>query len=189
MKDLKILVVDDDPITLLLLEKRLKAKGYEIKTARNGTEAFDLISNNHYDVILTDLKMPGGMDGIGVLEATKAKNSRTEVILITAYASVDNAVAAIQKGAVDYLQKPINFDELMLRLQRIKNMKKLVKDADDLREAMDITEFNAGQTIQNLELTVAQLQSQLSEVENVLSQKGIDSSERVRLALDRLVAV
>ena len=70
--------------------------------------------------------------------------------------------AAIQKGAVDYLQKPINFDELMLRLQRIKNMKKLVKDADDLREAMDITEFNAGQTIQNLELTVAQLQSQLS---------------------------
>jgi two-component system OmpR family response regulator len=189
MKDLKILVVDDDPITLLLLEKRLKAEEYEIKTARNGTEAFDLISNNHYDVILTDLKMPGGMDGIGVLEATKTKNSRTEVILITAYASVDNAVAAIQKGAVDYLQKPINFDELMLRLQKIKNMKKLVKDADDLREAMDITEFNAGQTIQNLELTVAQLQSQLSEVENVLSQKGIDSSERVRLALDRLVAV
>ena len=103
MKDLTILVVDDDPITLLLVEKRLKAEEYAIETALNGTEAFDLISNNHYDVVLTDLKMPGGMDGIGVLEAIKTKNSRTEVILITAYASVDNAVEAMQKGAADYL--------------------------------------------------------------------------------------
>lgn len=188
MKDLKILVVDDDPITLLLLEKRLKTEEYEIETARNGTEAFDLISDNHYDVVLTDLKMPGGMDGIGVLEATKTKNSRTEVILITAYASVDNAVEAMQKGAADYLQKPINFDELMLRLQKISNIKKLVKDADDLREAMDITELNAGRTIQNLELKVAQLQTQLSEIKHVLSQDGIDSTERVQLALDMLVA-
>lgn len=186
MHDLKILVVDDDPIALLLLEKRLSSAKYDIVTAKNGHEAVELMSKTHFDVVVTDLKMPGGMDGIGVLEASKAKNSRTEIILITAYASVDTAVEAMKKGACDYLQKPVNFDELMLRLQKINNIKKLVKNADDLRAAMDITEKNAGETIQNLEITVSQLQGKLNAIENVLSKEDVDSDELVQLALGML---
>ena len=188
MNNLKILVVDDDPITLLLLEKRLQKEECAIEIAKNGTEAIALISKHYFDVVVTDLKMPGGLDGIDVLEASKAVNHRTEVILITAHATIDTAVAAMKKGASDYLQKPINFDELMIRLEKINNMKKLVKNADDLREAMDITEKNAGETIQNLELTVAELQNRLSEIESVLSEKSIDSTERIQLALSMLSA-
>jgi two-component system, OmpR family, response regulator len=183
MYNLKILVVDDDPITLLLLEKRLKKEEYDIVTAKNGTEAIALISRDYFDVVVTDLKMPGGLDGIDVLEASKAVNNRTEVILITAHATVDTAVAAMKKGASDYLQKPINFDELMIRLGKISNMKQLVKNADDLREAMDITERSAGETIQNLEITVAQLQNRLSDIESVLAEEGLDSVERIQKAL------
>lgn len=186
MINLKTLVVDDDRISLKLVEHGLKHSGCEVDTAENGIAACDLISKYHYDVILTDLQMPGNIDGIGVLEAAKAKSGETEVILITAYASVDNAVEAMKKGASDYLQKPVNFDELMLKLDKIHNLKKLLKDARDLREAMDVTEKGAGQTIQDLELRVAQLQNTLAEIKKMLSKEGIDASERIQMVLDLL---
>jgi DNA-binding NtrC family response regulator len=158
MNSLKILVVDDDPSTRLLLKKWLEKEDFDVETAVNGTEAVRLISEHYYDVVLTDLMMPGSVDGIGVLEKTRETYSgRTEVILITAFASVKNAVEAMRKGAADYLQKPINHDELMLRLEKISSMKALIKNASDLREAMDVTEQNAAATIQNLEMEIARL--------------------------------
>ena len=186
MKDLKILIVDDDPVTLKLLEKKLKKADYEVETAKNGIEAVQLISKKYYDVVLTDLMMPGGVDGIGVLEAVKERYSRTEVILITAFASVENAVEAMKKGAADYLQKPINFDEVFLRLDKISNLKKLVKDADDLREAMDVTEYNAARTIQELEMMVSKLDGKLAEINSVLAKQNIDTKKRVETALKML---
>ena len=170
MNKLKILVVDDDPVTRLLLKKRLSKAEYEVESAKNGVEAVGLISKSYFDVVLTDLMMPGGVDGIGVLDAIKTKYSQTEVILITAFASVDNAVKAMKKGATDYLQKPINLDELMLRLEKISIMKSLAKDATDLREAMDVTERNAAQTIQALEFMVSELQHKFSEIKRILSE-------------------
>ena len=74
------------------------------------------------------------------------------MIVITAHSSVDTAVDAMKKGAVDYLEKPVNFDELFLRLEKISEVKALMKNAGDLREAMDVTESSAAQTIQNLEI-------------------------------------
>ena len=184
MSNLKILAVDDDPITRLLLEKKLKKAEYEVETAKDGVEAVRLISKSYYDVVLTDLLMPVGIDGIGVLETVKKTQSRTEVILLTAYASVDNAVEAMKKGAANYLQKPINFDELLLQLDKINNLNKLVKNAGDLREAMDVTEKNAAQTIQDLEIGVSQLQDQLSEARRILSKQNIDSATRIAMAID-----
>ena len=165
MNSLKILVVDDDLSTRLLLKKWLEKEDFDVETAVNGTEAVGLISENYYDVVLTDLMMPGGVDGLGVLEKTRERHDgRTEVILVTAFASVENAVEAMRKGAADYLQKPINHDELMLRLEKISSMKTLIKNADDLREAMDVTEQNAAATIQNLEMEISRLNKKLSEV-------------------------
>ena len=184
MSNLKILAVDDDPITRLLLEKKLKKAEYEVETAKDGVEAVRLISKSYYDVVLTDLIMPGGIDGIGVLETVKKTQSRTEVILLTAYASVDNAVEAMKKGAANYLQKPINFDELLLQLDKINTLNRLVKNAGDLREAMDVTEKNAAQTIQYLEIGVSQLQDQLSEARRILSKQNIDSATRIAMAID-----
>lgn len=184
MKQLKILAVDDDPFTLKMLDKKLTKEGYDIETASDGVEAGKLISQKFYDIIITDLVMPGGVDGIDVLEAAKTKNKETEVILLTAHASVENAVEAMKKGAADYLQKPINFYELTMRMEKIRNYKKLLKNAQDLREAMDVTEQNAAQTIQHLEMSVVELQSILSEIRQVIMTRSIDSDRCVERVLD-----
>jgi DNA-binding NtrC family response regulator len=119
-----------------------------------------------------------------VLEAAKTKNEQTEVILLTAHASVENAVEAMKKGAADYLQKPINFYELTLRMEKIRDYKKLLKNAQDLREAMDVTEQNAAQTIQHLEMSVAELQSVVSEIRQVIISQSIDPGKCVDRVLD-----
>jgi two-component system OmpR family response regulator len=184
MQALKILIVDDDPVTRALLYKRLTKVEYEVETAENGIEAVRMIAQSFYDVVLTDLMMPGGVDGIGVLEAAKENNLKTEVILITAHGSIDNAIIAMKKGAADYLQKPINFDELLLRLEKIQNLKHLMKNASDLREAMEVTEQASGETIQNLEMMVADLESQLSQIKTVLSQSDLPAEDRIRMAMN-----
>ena len=127
LQNRKILVVDDDPVTRMLLTKRLIREAYTVASAEDGLVAIEKLARQFYDVVLTDLMMPGGVDGIDVLEEAKRINIKTEVILITAHASVDNAIEAMKKGAVDYLQKPINFDELLLRLDKIRNLKMLIK--------------------------------------------------------------
>ena len=184
MKQLKILAVDDDPFTLKMLEKKLVKEGYDIETAPDGVEAGKLISQKFYDIIITDLVMPGGVDGMDVLEAAKTKNKKTEVILLTAHASVENAVEAMRKGAADYLKKPVNFYELTLRLEKIRSYKKLLKNAQDLREAMDVTERNASQTIQHLEMSVAELQSIVYEVRQVIMSQSIDPKKCVDMVFD-----
>jgi len=184
MKQLKILAVDDDPFTLKMLDKKLVKEGYDIETAQNGIEAGKLISQTFYDIIITDLVMPGGVDGMDVLEAAKAKNKETEVILLTAHASVENAVEAMRKGAADYLKKPVNFYELTLRLEKIRSYKKLLKNAQDLREAMDVTEKNASQTIQHLEMSVAELQSIVYEIRQVIMSQSIDPKKCVDMVFD-----
>ena len=184
MLSLKILIVDDDPVTRSLLSKRLAKADYEVESAENGVDAVHMIAHNYYDVVLTDLMMPGGVDGIGVLETAKENNLKTEVILITAHGSIDNAIVAMKKGAVDYLQKPINFDELFLRLEKIQNLKHLMKNASDLREAMQVTELTSGETIQNLEMAVADLDSRLTQIKTILAQRELAPEDRIRLALD-----
>jgi DNA-binding NtrC family response regulator len=185
MQNLKILVVDDDPVTLTLLQKRLKKENYEVETAIDGVSAIDLISVNYYDVILTDLMMPGGVDGIGVLEAAKKINIKTEVILITAHGSVDNAIKAMKKGAVDYLQKPVNLDEVLLRMEKIRSMKMLLKNANDLRDAMDITEQTSAETIQNLELALSEMKKLHIKVKTILLMEDVPAKERIALALEK----
>ncbi len=180
---LKILVVDDDAVTRTLLQKKLVMAEYEVETAKNGVEAVNRIARNYYDVVLTDLMMPGGVDGIGVLESAKENNFKTEVILITAHGSIDNAIVAMKKGAADYLQKPINFDELFLRLQKIQNIKYLMKNASDLREAMDVTEQASVETIQTLEMAVADLESRLAAITSILEREDLPPEDRIQMVL------
>ncbi len=184
MQAIKILVVDDDPVTRTLLLKRLSKSDYEVELADSGVEAIRMIADKYYDVVLTDLMMPGGVDGIGVLETAKENNVKTEVILITAHGTIDNAIVAMKKGAADYLQKPINFDELQLRLSKIQNLKHLMKNASDLRVAMDTTEQVSGETIQHLELTVAELEERMESIRSILERTDLPSEERIEKALN-----
>lgn len=183
MKNLSILVVDDDPVIRRLLEKRLTDENYEVELAEDGYVAKDLLEKQFYDIVLTDLMMPGDIGGIEVLDIAKSINSRMEVLLITAHSSVDTAVEAMKKGANDYLEKPINFDELFLRLDKIANMQSILENARDLREAMRKTSGEASTTIQTLEILASRMQDSLDEIETLLKREDISDNSKVDQAL------
>ena len=184
MHDLTILVVDDDPVIRRLLEQRLVRENYEVLLAEDGYTGNEILASNHVDVVLTDLMMPGDIGGIEVLEFAKSLERNIEVILITAHSSVDTAVEAMKKGAADYLEKPINFTELFLRLEKIDTMLGLLRSAEDLRQAMDVTESTAAETIQNLEVIASTLQEKVDRVEVILTSETSKSEEKVTEALN-----
>lgn len=184
MKNLSILVVDDDPVIRRLLEQRLKKEHYQVEVAEDGYVAEKMLRQQTFDVVLTDLMMPGTIGGIEVLEIAKEIDSRTEVLLITAHSSVNTAVEAMKKGAVDYLEKPINFDELFLRLDKIANMQTILRSAQDLQFAMDTTEHAASATIQDLEMQVAKMRQALDDIENVLRDEDLTDYNKITKALD-----
>jgi DNA-binding NtrC family response regulator len=113
----RILVVDDEKDICKALEFLLSGEGYDVKTAVSGEEAVELLRKEDFDIVLTDLKMDR-LDGIGVLEESKKLSPGTAVILMTAYASVESAVAAMKKGASDYIVKPFINEEIRLTLRR-----------------------------------------------------------------------
>ncbi len=189
MHNLTILVVDDDPVIRRLLEQRLLQERYNVDVAEDGYVAEKMLHAKHFDVVLTDLMMPGGIGGIEVLEIAKGINQNIEVILITAHSSVDTAVEAMKKGAIDYLEKPINFDELFLRIEKIISVKSILRNAQDLVSAIDTTENVASETIQNLEIQTASLQQKLDLVENELRNQTIETDIRISNALDILAGL
>lgn len=186
MKNLKILVVDDDPVIRRLLQQRLTKAYYHVLVAADGYKAESILQDKHIDVVLTDLMMPGEIGGIEVLEIAKKINDSIEVILITAHSSVNTAVEAMKKGAADYLEKPINFDELFLRLDKIANMQTIYRNAQELQHAMDITEHAASETIQALEMRSAKLQELMDEVENILRDEKNPEDIRIDAVLDKI---
>jgi len=183
MNTMTILVADDDPVIRKLFEKRLENAGYEVTVASDGFEAARLLDATTFDVVITDLVMPGDIGGIELLKIAKEKSVDIEVIVITAHSSVDTAVDAMKKGAVDYLEKPVNFDELFLRLEKIAEVKAMLKNAGDLREAMNVTESSAAQTIQDLEIVNSNQQMLLDKLEAILKNSYKDEFSRIEEAL------
>jgi len=108
----RILVVDDEDIVRASCSRTLSPEGYEVRLAKNGVEGLKMASEERFDLVLTDLKMPD-MDGIEVLRIIKEKWPETAVIIVTGYQTVDTAVKAIKLGAYDYIEKPFTPDALI----------------------------------------------------------------------------
>ncbi len=184
MLNLSILIVDDDNVVRNLIQNRLLKEHFaKLDVAKDGLAAKKLLQTKQYDVVLTDLIMYGGIDGIELLEVVKETNSATEVIVITAHSSVDSAVEAMKKGAFDYLKKPVNFDELLLRLDKIATLKNIVKYAQDIEQAKEVTESAASETIQRMEIHIAALHKLLDQSVKLLSKDSIDSNQRINEVL------
>jgi len=126
LRPFQVLVVDDEEIARTNMEHVLKKEGYQVTTAANGLEALERARGQAFDLILTDLKMDK-MDGLQLLEAVKDVAPHAAVIMITGFATVDSAVAAMQKGAVHYLPKPIKFEELRSTVKRIFEKKRTLQ--------------------------------------------------------------
>jgi len=118
-----ILVADDEKMTRENLNHVLTKEGYSVTTAENGRQAIDLLSRQGFDVIITDLKMDQ-VDGMGVLEASRAIDPSIQVIIVTGYATVQTAVESIQKGSFHYLSKPFKLNEIRETVKRALKKKK-----------------------------------------------------------------
>ena len=114
----RILVVDDEPLKRITLQIELSEQGYEVYEAADGLSARRIFESKPIDVVVTDVRMPG-MNGLDLLSSLKQIRPEVEVILMTAYATVDTAVLAIKRGAYDYITKPFTTQELLAKLDRL----------------------------------------------------------------------
>lgn len=111
-----ILIVDDEEDFLETLTNRLNKRGIDASGARSGEEALEKIKEKPYDVIVLDIKMPGGIDGIEALREIKKQQPLTEVLLLTGHASVETSIEGMKLGAFDYLLKPIKLEDLLKKI-------------------------------------------------------------------------
>lgn len=131
----RVLVVDDERAVRTALRVNLTKAGYEVTLASDPREARDLLLQQEFDVTLTDVKMPGGT-GMELLETVRAAYPDMQVVVMTGFGSVEDAVKAMKAGAVDYLSKPIEKDELLLVLQKAMDNRALRTEVRQLRKAV-----------------------------------------------------
>ncbi len=131
----RILVVDDESNARNALAEILKEEGYAVETAADGFKGLARYQEFSPDLVLTDLKMPG-MDGVQLLSKVRETEESLPVIVMTAFGSVDTAVSAMRAGALDYLTKPINADELLLVIGRALEQVRLRREANELRQQL-----------------------------------------------------
>ncbi len=129
----RILVVDDEDIIRESLSFVLKKEGYYVQEAENGKAAYNKLLEESFDLVVTDLEMPE-MKGIELLEEIKKLNIQTAVIIITAFGSLDTAIIALRNGASDYLLKPVEFDELLIKIKRLFEVRTLILENRLLRK-------------------------------------------------------
>ncbi len=135
MKTLNILVVEDGQSQREMLRDFLLKEGHSVAEAASGEEGVQAVANGAYDLVLLDYKMPG-MDGMQVLQEVKRLNPETDVVIITAYGTIETAVDAMKAGAVDYITKPLEFDELLLLIDRIAERRTLIRENQILRRQL-----------------------------------------------------
>ena len=135
MQKLNVLVVDDGQSQREMLGGFLKDEGYGVSEAENGEKALKEVKDGCFDLLLLDYRMPG-MDGMEVLEEVKRINPEIDVIMMTAYGTIDTAVRAMKAGAFDYITKPIDLDEMVILLERISERRTLKRENESLREEL-----------------------------------------------------
>ena len=131
-----ILIVDDEEVMCESMAAWLREDGHGVDTALNGRKALSLAQATDYAIYFVDLKMPGGMDGIETLMELRKLRPDASIIIITAYATVDTAIQAMKEGALEYIVKPCNPQEISILVARILKVKKLQRENAILRKRL-----------------------------------------------------
>lgn len=129
---LEILLVDDESTIRLAVGETLREHGHRVTEAKNGQEAIELLGQNRFDLVVSDIRMPK-IDGMQVFRHVRDTAPQTDVILVTAYGEVEGAVEALKDGAADYLTKPVELDELVMRIHRIEAERTLRNELESAR--------------------------------------------------------
>jgi DNA-binding NtrC family response regulator len=128
----KILVVDDEPALLALLEDALGSWGYQVRHARTGAAALEMLRSELFDAALIDIRMPG-MTGLDLLREIKRHDTSAEVVMMTGYPAISSAIEALREGAYDYLSKPLVLEELRHLMARLLERRFLRGEVSGLR--------------------------------------------------------
>ncbi len=126
----RILIVDDEEVVCRFLKRLLSGSGHQVEVSFSGQDAIARLEQDSFDLVITDLKMPG-VDGIGVLRRAKELDPFCEVMVITAYASVESAVEVMKLGAYDYISKPFNVDRIRLIVEKALEKRRLLRAAGE----------------------------------------------------------
>ena len=140
-QNIHILIIDDEKSQRDILRDILQDAGYRIILAEDGQVAVENLQKFSFDMVLTDLKMPG-YDGFEVLEKVKSFDETIPVIIMTAFGTIPSAVNAIKNGAYDYLTKPFEKDELIITIQRAEEKRRLAVENRALKKQLNLNKFN-----------------------------------------------
>jgi len=163
-KRARLLVVDDEADIRGLVVDALRRVGYSADEAEDGLKALDLLSAVRYDIVLTDLKMPG-LGGLGLLARVKELYPGTDVIMFTGYATIRTSVEAMRSGAYDYLPKPFDPEDLVRSVQRCMERRSLMQERQRLSEVVSLLEL--GRTLAgnlDLDALAAEIVEQVARV-------------------------
>src|SRR5262249_25560443 len=138
MADERLLIVDDEPEMVENLTRLLRRQGYRCLSASNGEKGLELLEAHRPDLLLTDLKMPE-IDGMELMRRAHQVDPALPVIVITAFSTVESAVAAIKEGAFDYLPKNFSADQLRVSVDRALRQRQLSLENRNLREQLETT--------------------------------------------------
>ncbi|MGH9307763.1 MAG: sigma-54-dependent transcriptional regulator [Vicinamibacterales bacterium] len=141
-----ILVIDDEEIMREILETLLTREGYQVRLAANAAEGLDLVRTMPFDAAIVDMMMPG-MDGISALDELKKIDDDLPVLMITAFASVENAISAMKRGAFDYITKPFKNEEVLVVLRNALAQRRLVAENKALRQNLQAHQNRFGEII------------------------------------------
>jgi len=130
----RILLAEDDEIMRITVQDRLEKHGWNVDAAANGAEAAELLKKHNYHLVVSDIRMPG-IDGLQLLELVREAAPYSDIIMMTAYGSVDDAIDCLKKGAADYILKPFNMDDLIIRVNRILEMQAIKARCSSLEES------------------------------------------------------
>lgn len=182
----KVLVIDDTKNIRMILTKCLELEGYEVLTASDGKQAMDMFMTHSFDLAFLDIKLPE-MRGTEVLKRIREKGIKTPVIIITAYATVKNAVDCTNLGAVAYVQKPFSADKIRTVLKEMDNnpsyTESKIANTEDLTALVKLS-LDACEYDKALELAKKALASELNNPELYLliskAYKGLGSEEEAK---------
>ena len=143
----KVLIIDDEDSMCNFMEIMLIKEGYQVETTTSGARGINLLKEKNFDLVIADMNMPE-VTGIDVLKDIKEFKREQEIIVMTAYASVDTAIEAMKLGAADYITKPFKVDEIKIAIEKSLSRKKLIEKPFD-PEALHtcLVEFKGGFTI------------------------------------------
>ncbi len=158
----RLLVVDDEESVALTIGEVLRQEGYSVETASSGQEAIARLEDSHYDLVLTDLHMEGG-DGLSVLAEIRRLAPFTISIVLTGFASVESAIAALRQGAYDYLIKPCNIDDLKYTVRRGVEHRRLILAEQQARSNLEQLNRNLERRVEERTAELTRLNQELSE--------------------------